>query len=203
MTNQHAGLSQALAEQRITDRHQQATHARLARQAQAAIGAQASSQPARDAVPGRRVRRLLVWGAVTLLVALVPLGVMLPVGAAHARVADERAGQAGERTLAREHHATPAAADHAAKLALVRTLAKEHHAVPAPTGQQASGVQPAASSGTRPLLVVVGAASLLVVLAAAATFLRHRARPRRRPDHPLAERDTHAPPPHRQASGRR
>jgi hypothetical protein len=178
MNNQHAGLSQALAEQRITDRHQQATHARLARQARASIHVEASKRPARDAVRGRRVRRLLVWGAVTLLVALVALGVMLPVGAAHARVADERAGQAVERTLAREHHATPAAGDRAAKLALVRTLAREHHAVPAPTGQQAAGVQPTEPSRTRPLLAVVGAASLIVVLAAAATFLRHRAHPR-------------------------
>jgi hypothetical protein len=31
MTNQHAGLSQALAEQHITQRREQATHARLAR----------------------------------------------------------------------------------------------------------------------------------------------------------------------------
>jgi hypothetical protein len=31
MTNQHAGLSQALAEQRITERHEQAAQARLAR----------------------------------------------------------------------------------------------------------------------------------------------------------------------------
>jgi hypothetical protein len=29
MNNQHAGLSQVLAEQRITQRHEQATHARL------------------------------------------------------------------------------------------------------------------------------------------------------------------------------
>jgi hypothetical protein len=29
MHNQHAGLSQALAEQRITERHEQADHARL------------------------------------------------------------------------------------------------------------------------------------------------------------------------------
>jgi hypothetical protein len=29
MNNQHAGLSQVLAEQRITERHEQATHARL------------------------------------------------------------------------------------------------------------------------------------------------------------------------------
>jgi hypothetical protein len=31
MTNQHAGLSQVLAEQRITERHEQAAHARLSR----------------------------------------------------------------------------------------------------------------------------------------------------------------------------
>jgi hypothetical protein len=31
MHNQHAGLSQLLADQRITDRHNQATHARLVR----------------------------------------------------------------------------------------------------------------------------------------------------------------------------
>ena len=31
MHNQHAGLSQLLAEQRITQRHEQATHARLVR----------------------------------------------------------------------------------------------------------------------------------------------------------------------------
>jgi len=29
MNNQHAGLSQVLADQRITQRHEQATHARL------------------------------------------------------------------------------------------------------------------------------------------------------------------------------
>jgi hypothetical protein len=33
MTNQHAGLSQALATQRITQRHTQAAHARLRRAA--------------------------------------------------------------------------------------------------------------------------------------------------------------------------
>jgi hypothetical protein len=33
MTNQHAGLTQALAEQRITERREQADHARLARDA--------------------------------------------------------------------------------------------------------------------------------------------------------------------------
>jgi hypothetical protein len=31
MNNQHAGLSQVLAEQRITQRHEQAAHARLGR----------------------------------------------------------------------------------------------------------------------------------------------------------------------------
>jgi hypothetical protein len=33
MHNQHAGLSQLLAEQRISDRHEQAAHARLAHDA--------------------------------------------------------------------------------------------------------------------------------------------------------------------------
>jgi hypothetical protein len=33
MNNQHAGLSQALASQRITERHEQAAHARLSRDA--------------------------------------------------------------------------------------------------------------------------------------------------------------------------
>jgi hypothetical protein len=33
MHNQHAGLSQALADQRITERHEQAAHARLGRDA--------------------------------------------------------------------------------------------------------------------------------------------------------------------------
>jgi hypothetical protein len=33
MNNQHAGLSQTLASQRITERHQQAAHARLLRAA--------------------------------------------------------------------------------------------------------------------------------------------------------------------------
>jgi hypothetical protein len=33
MYNQHAGLSQAMASQRITERHQQAAHARLLRAA--------------------------------------------------------------------------------------------------------------------------------------------------------------------------
>jgi hypothetical protein len=41
MDNQHAGLSQALAGQRITERHEQAAHARLLRQARATIHAEA------------------------------------------------------------------------------------------------------------------------------------------------------------------
>jgi len=79
-----------------------------------------------------------------------------------------------ERTLAREQ---------AAKAAQ-RTLAREHHAVPAATGQQATNAPPAEPSRTGPLLVVVGAASLIVALAVAATFLRLRARPRAATLHP-------------------
>jgi membrane protein required for beta-lactamase induction len=152
--------------------------AQLLRQARAAIDVEASERPAQDAVPDLRVRRLLVWSAAILMVAaLVALGVPLPAGATHARLTDERAEQALERTLAREHHAVSGPADKAAKVAQ-RTLAREHHAVPAPTGQQATSAQPAESSRTRPLLVVVGAPSLIVVLIAGVTLLRLRARPR-------------------------
>jgi hypothetical protein len=49
MTNQHAGLSQLLAEQRITERHEQATHARLAH------GAGRPRRRRRWLAPGRQV----------------------------------------------------------------------------------------------------------------------------------------------------
>jgi len=143
--------------------------AQLLRHARTTIDAEPRKRPAQDAVPGRRVRRLLVVIAATLVVALVALGVPLPAGAP--------VGPAVERTLAREHHAYPVAAVPAAKAAQ-RTLAREHYTVPAPTGQQPTRTQPAAPSRTRPLLVVVGVASLMVVLAAAAAFRRLRARPR-------------------------
>ena len=59
--------------------------AQLLRHARTTIDAEPRKRPAQDAVPGRRVRRLLVVIAATLLVALVALGVPLPAGAAHAR----------------------------------------------------------------------------------------------------------------------
>jgi hypothetical protein len=55
MTNQHAGLSRLLAEQRITQRRQQATHARLLRGART---------PRRRRWAARRWWRLVRWPVV-------------------------------------------------------------------------------------------------------------------------------------------
>ena len=53
MHNQHAGLSQLLAAQRITQRHEQATHARLVR----------GARPPRRRRRSRTVRGWCSWSA--------------------------------------------------------------------------------------------------------------------------------------------
>jgi hypothetical protein len=58
MNNQHAGLSQALAEQRITERHEQATHARLI------SGARPPRRRRRRAWVARRWWQLARWPGV-------------------------------------------------------------------------------------------------------------------------------------------
>jgi hypothetical protein len=55
MHNQHAGLSQALADQRITERHEQAAHARLGR------GTRPPRGRRRRAEAARRWWRLARW----------------------------------------------------------------------------------------------------------------------------------------------
>jgi hypothetical protein len=57
MNNQHAGLSQVLAEQRITERHEQAAHARLKRGAR-------PPRHRRGAGVARRWWRLARWPGV-------------------------------------------------------------------------------------------------------------------------------------------
>jgi hypothetical protein len=118
-----------------------------------------------------------------LAVATLAALTVLPAGVAQAGVADEPSQQVQERTLAREHHTTPAPTDpavQAAELALVRTLAREQGAYPAPTGQQSANTQPTEASGPAMLFAVVGVVGLTVLLAAAAAFLwlRGRGRPR-------------------------
>ena len=58
MHNQHAELSQALAEQRITERHDQAAHARLVQRARP------PRRPRRRAWVARRWWRLARWPGV-------------------------------------------------------------------------------------------------------------------------------------------
>jgi hypothetical protein len=57
MNNQHAGLSQALAEQRIAERRQQAAHARL-------VGGAHPPRRRRRAWVPRRWWQLLRWPAI-------------------------------------------------------------------------------------------------------------------------------------------
>jgi hypothetical protein len=58
MNNQHSGLSQVLAEQRITERHEQATHTRLLR------GARPPRRRRRSAWVARRWWQLARWPGV-------------------------------------------------------------------------------------------------------------------------------------------
>jgi hypothetical protein len=131
--------------------------------------------------------------SIVTAVALAALGV-LPVGGVHAHPADgqrgveacsgpaeqTRACQALQRTLAREHHASPAPSDQqaqAARRALQRTLAREPHTYPA-----AADPQQHANPNRAPIvLAVTGAVGLSVVVVVAAATSRRRLRARSRP----------------------
>jgi hypothetical protein len=126
--------------------------------------------------------------SIVTAVALAALTV-LPVGGAHADPADDqwgvqacsgpgeqtRACQALQRTLAREHHASPAPSDQqaqAARRALQRTLAREPHAYPAAADPQ----QHTNPSSAPIVLAVTGAVGLSVVVVVAAASSRRRLR---------------------------
>jgi hypothetical protein len=66
---------------------------------------------------------------------------VLPAGVAQASQAEERSQRVLERTLAREHHAVPAAANPATPAAQLRTQAREQGAYPIPTGRQTTNTQ--------------------------------------------------------------
>ena len=74
MNNQHAGLSQVLAEQRITQRRQQAAHARLVRGAR-------PRRHRRRSWATRRWWQLARWPGVATTVTIAPLdGAAAPTG---------------------------------------------------------------------------------------------------------------------------
>ena len=130
--------------------------------------------------------------SIVTAVALAALSV-LPIGGAHARPADDQRGgqacsapaeqtracQALQRTLAREHHASPAPSDgqaQAARRALQRTLAREPHTYPAADPQQRTN-----PSRAPIILAVTGAVGLSVVVVVATASWRRRLRARSRP----------------------
>jgi hypothetical protein len=131
--------------------------------------------------------------SIVTAVAVAALSV-LPTGGAHARPAnDQRGGQACsapaaqthacqglQRTLAREHHASPAPSDEqtqAARRALQRTLTREPHTYPAAADPQ----QHTNPSRAPIILAVTGAAGLSVVVVVATASWRRRLRARSRP----------------------
>lgn len=131
--------------------------------------------------------------SIVTAVALAALSV-LPIGGAHAHPADDQRGsqacsagaeqtracQALQRTLAREHHASPAPSDEqaqAARRALQRTLAREPHTYPA----AADPPRHTNPSRTPIILAVTGAVGLSVVVVVATASWRRRLRARSRP----------------------
>jgi hypothetical protein len=131
--------------------------------------------------------------SIVTAVALAALSV-LPIAGAHAHPADDQRGvqacsgpadrtracQALQRTLAREHHASPAPSDpqaQAAARALQRTLAREPHTYPAASASQ----QHANHSRAPIVLAVTGAVGLSVVVIVAAASRRRRLRARSHP----------------------
>jgi hypothetical protein len=191
MSNQHAGLSQALAEQRITERREQAAHARLGR----------GTRP-----PGRRRRsrvardwwQLVRWPAVAVdqsaprpysvsdrseatmskLARTLLLGATLAAMnlAAMATVAHAQASNEGkearrpptERQVgeAWRHGQVAAPEQTAADAALQRQLARERHSIPSGTPAQMTAPAPAESNG-RPgwLLASLGVLAAALALA--------------------------------------
>jgi hypothetical protein len=119
--------------------------AQLLRQARAAASIETRSRPAPSIIHGRRVPRLVVRSAAILLVATVAvLGIPFPASPASAYVPDERAKQALERTLAREHHAYPAAPEQAAQAGQPTNAVERFR-----RGERASQKQPTTDDATQ------------------------------------------------------
>ena len=113
--------------------------AQLLRQARAAASIETMTRPTPSIIHGRRVSRLVAWGAVILVVAAVAaLGLVVPAGPAHAYVPDERAKHVAERTLAPERHIYSAAPNQAAQTSQPTDAVERFR-----SGERASQEQPA------------------------------------------------------------
>jgi hypothetical protein len=182
MHNQHAGLSQQLAAQRIAERHQQAAQARLAQGA-------GRSRRRRHRWLTRRWWRLVGRPGAAVTRALI-IGVMLAAmhlagltAVAHANATDQPAtrpptqGQVGE---AWRHRQATSDQQRAAEATLGRVLARERFSIPNPTPAQATApVPPKPSSQPGRLIAWLGGLVAAVALAGGLGVLAAR-RTRRR-----------------------
>ena len=178
MHNQHAGLSQQLAAQRITERHEQAAQARLAHSASRSRRRRHRWltrrwwQLARR--PGAAVTRALILGAMLAATHLASLTAL-----AHAQANDQQAsrrpptqGQVGE---AWHRRSATSQQDKATDATLGREQAREPFAIPDPTPAQLP-----VSAPTQPnrqpswLLVSLGALAGLAVVGARRASRRAR-----------------------------
>jgi hypothetical protein len=183
MHNQHAGLSQQLAAQRIAERHQQAAQARLAHSA-------GRSRRRRHrwrtrgwwrlvGRPGVAVTRALLIGA--MLAAMYLAGM---TAVAHAHANDQQAsrrppteGQVGE---AWRHRQATSEQQSAAQATLRRVQARERFSIPNPTPAQATApVPPEPSSQPDQLIAWLGGVVTALALAGGLGVLAAR-RTRRR-----------------------
>jgi hypothetical protein len=181
MHNQHAGLSQQLATQRIAERQQQAAQTRLAHSA----GRSRRRHRWRTRRwwqlvrrPGAAVTRALLIGA---MLAAMQLAAMTAV--AHAHAIDQQAtrpptqGQVGE---AWRHRQATSDQQRAAEATLGRVLARERFSIPNPTPAQATApVPPKPSSQPGRLIAWLGGLVAAVALAGGLGVLAAR-RTRRR-----------------------
>ena len=196
MHNQHAGLSQVLAEQHITERRQQAAHVRLERSArpsrrrkrwaarrwwQLARGQPSppSSQPVTRSASAESIgvtmskrARALILGVTLAAMNLVGTTVVAQAQATNEgkdarRPPSER--QVGE---AWRHSQVASAEQTAADAALQRQLARERFSIPSGTPAQTTASAPTKSSGTSGwLLASVGVLAAGLALAGGLTML--------------------------------
>jgi hypothetical protein len=192
MHNQHAGLSQLLAEQRITQRHEQATHTRLVRGARppgrrrrsrAAHGwwqlarwpAVAAEQPAAartaprnrsEATMSKRTRTLIL-GATLAAMNLAGLTAVAHAQANHDPDGKDARRPPSERQVGEVWRKRPPVTSQPTTMdAAVRQLLRERSSIPSGTPAQAPAPTPAEPSGQPGwLLASVGVLAAALMLA--------------------------------------
>jgi hypothetical protein len=189
MHNQHAGLSQQLATQRITERHEQAAQARLAHSAGRSRRRRHRWLLARGwwrlvGRPGVAVTRALILGAMLAATHLASL-----TAVAHAQANDQQAsrrppaeGQVGEAW----RHRQPASQDQAAADATLRRVqARERFSIPNPTPAEAPAPVPPKASGQLGRLIawLGGLVATLALAGGLGVLAARRTRRRARLEH--------------------